>query len=174
MAKLTTRKASRDNGSRLRVAREGVNVTTSILPFSRCRMVDARTREQKLLFVLAANIVARRRPLETAAIVNVAKLVQCGVALELEDEWDSEGEDGDLKARICKTIWMLKELYDSELLSTETDQRRLAFSAFSSILQEHDPFVWRECLLSYTGEWAWSSKYINLSDYMYVFSCEKS
>ncbi|XP_065830500.1 uncharacterized protein [Oscarella lobularis] len=113
-------------------------------------MVDARTREQKLLFVLAANIVARRRPLETAAIVNVAKLVQCGVALELEDEWDSEGEDGDLKARICKTIWMLKELYDSELLSTETDQRRLAFSAFSSILQEHDPFVWRECLLSYT------------------------
>ncbi|XP_065826141.1 uncharacterized protein [Oscarella lobularis] len=102
------------------------------------------TREQKLVFLLASNVVAKRLPLQTNAFVETLR--RRGVpALELEER-ASEGDE--IETRLRETTKMLKALHAS--LSATNDKRKDLFAIFCSTLQAHNPRVWQECMCSLT------------------------
>ena len=100
------------------------------------------TKEQRVVFFLACNVVAKRLPLRIASIASV--LQQCGASLLAFEEMECSNETEDPESRLRKTTKLLEVLY--EMLSTKNDGRKEHFDAFCSMMQEADPQSWHDLL----------------------------
>ncbi|XP_065846213.1 uncharacterized protein [Oscarella lobularis] len=110
------------------------------------------TREQQLVLILAANIIAKRLPLQRTAILSIVEeLRRRGVTVPPWRAKETALEDDDhIKARLFETTKVLRAFH--MLLTARNNERRDLFSVLCSALHVRSPRVWQECLFSFNKE----------------------